>query len=310
MKNHDETINSVFERINEYKADKKRQKKDIIRTVAALCCFCLIAVTALGIWQSGVFKPNSPAVVGNDKSTDQTSNTGNESIPDTPDRTVIWDNVGEGPGDEGYIEWNGKDVYCSLYSVLTNEENSDSLIAISVTFVLDYQFVYKGRTLAEYSADAYNEGVLIEKLYELIKLGDSLKYGEVLYTTGTPDGEKWYKEYYDSEVEYFSQEILAKYIVNGEFLKELVESDIADLNQHQPCANAYNEARDAYCTSVINTAVEHLTERNISYERRNEYGLVFFATADEFASLSIDNALSYRLARPDGIVYDDEDTEE
>lgn len=108
----------------------------------------------------------------------------------------------------------------------------------------------------------------------------------------------------------YRQEILAKYIVNGEFLKELVESDIADLSQHQPCVNAYNEARDAYYDSVINTAIEYLTERNISYERRNEYGLVFFATADEFASLSIDNVLSYRLARPDGIVYDDEDTEE
>lgn len=52
MKNYDETINSVFERINEYEVEKKRNKRTITRTVVSLCLLC--SITLIGIWQSGL----------------------------------------------------------------------------------------------------------------------------------------------------------------------------------------------------------------------------------------------------------------
>lgn len=63
MKNYDETINSVFERINEYEVEKKHKRKIITRTVTSLCCFCLVALLGIGVWQSDLFKPMPPTVL-------------------------------------------------------------------------------------------------------------------------------------------------------------------------------------------------------------------------------------------------------
>lgn len=63
MKNYDETINSVFERINEYEVEKKHKRKIITRTVTSLCCFCLVALLGIGVWQSDLFKSMPPTVV-------------------------------------------------------------------------------------------------------------------------------------------------------------------------------------------------------------------------------------------------------
>ena len=74
---------------------------------------------------------------------------------------------------------------------------------------------------------AVSNAQLYDKLGQLLKQGDSLKYGEALYTTGTPDGEKWTKDFYEQRVDFYSEEFLAKYIVNGEFLRDKVVSDMA-----------------------------------------------------------------------------------
>ena len=54
MKNHDETINSVFNRIGEYEVAQKRKRKAITRTVTLLCCVCLVALMVFGVWESGM----------------------------------------------------------------------------------------------------------------------------------------------------------------------------------------------------------------------------------------------------------------
>lgn len=61
MKSYDETINSVFERINEYKIEKKRRKRAAVRITASACSFFAVALIGIGIWQSGLLKPHSPA---------------------------------------------------------------------------------------------------------------------------------------------------------------------------------------------------------------------------------------------------------
>lgn len=63
MKNYDETINSVFERINEYEIEKKRKRKTVTKTVISLCCVCLVALLGIGVWQSDLFKPMPPTVL-------------------------------------------------------------------------------------------------------------------------------------------------------------------------------------------------------------------------------------------------------
>lgn len=76
---------------------------------------------------------------------------------------------------------------------------------------------------------AVSNAQLYDKLGQLLKQGDSLKYGEALYTTGTTDGEKWTKDFYEQRVDFYGEEFLAKYIVNGEFLRDKVVSDMAEI---------------------------------------------------------------------------------
>jgi hypothetical protein len=99
-----------------------------------------------------------------------------------------------------------------------------------------------------------SDAQLYDKLGQLLKQGDYLKYGEALYTTGTPDGEKWTKEFYEQRVEFFGEDLLSKYIVDGEFLRKSVESDMNGL-----LIKTANEL-DKY-VDVIN---EFLTEKSIA----------------------------------------------
>lgn len=55
MKNYVEMTESIIKRSNEYEAAQKRKKRIITRTVASLCCFSLVVMLGVGIWQSGIF---------------------------------------------------------------------------------------------------------------------------------------------------------------------------------------------------------------------------------------------------------------
>lgn len=61
MKSYDETINTVFDRISEYKTAQKRKKKIITRTVVPACSVVLAAAIGIGVWQSDIFK-SKPSV--------------------------------------------------------------------------------------------------------------------------------------------------------------------------------------------------------------------------------------------------------
>lgn len=304
MKNYDETINSVFERINEYEVEKKRKRKVITRTGTSLCCFCLVALLGIGVWQCGLFKTPPPTILDGDNSmlqgtdkTDEANSNINESAGITPDAPVIWGIANSESQDMGLSTWNGKTITVSLYDVLSDKNNKNSLIAIGVAFELDDKFVYNGKSIAEYNAEADNEHLYYNKLGELLKTGDTLKYGEALYKTGTPTGEKWAKQLYDETVERIGKDVLAKYIVDGEFLKEKLESDIDEYDlERRSYRVAYEVACEAYYQFVIDAAIEQLENQNIYCERRNGTDLVIYATADELFSLKIDNVLFYGLA--------------
>lgn len=61
MKSYDETINTVFDRISEYKTAQKRKKKIITRTVVPACSVVLAAAIGICVWQSDIFK-SKPSV--------------------------------------------------------------------------------------------------------------------------------------------------------------------------------------------------------------------------------------------------------
>ena len=59
MKNYDETISTVFDRIGQYHKHQKRKKEIVVRTVTPLCCLCAIAVIGFAIWGHGK-TPDTP----------------------------------------------------------------------------------------------------------------------------------------------------------------------------------------------------------------------------------------------------------
>ena len=142
---------------------------------------------------------------------------------------------------------------------------------------------------------AVSNAQLYDKLGQLLKQGDSLKYGEALYTTGTPDGEKWTKDFYEQRVDFYGEEFLAKYIVNGEFLRDAVEADIADFSTEPHTALA--EAIKAYKKAMIQEAIEQLKKQNIKYDYSEaSENLIINVTAEEFKDLFLENISCYYIA--------------
>lgn len=58
MKNYDETINSVFSRIEEYNALQKKKKQNVIKFTTTLSCVCLAVIVGAVIWKSN--QPDTP----------------------------------------------------------------------------------------------------------------------------------------------------------------------------------------------------------------------------------------------------------
>ncbi len=193
--------------------------------------------------------------------------------------------------DSAFIKWNGKIVSSELYDLL--QKSGNNITAVTPMFRLNEDFIYKGRAMKDYLVDDENDFKKKLKLEQIIKMGDSLKYGEALYTTGTPDGERWVKAFYDDRVEYFGEDFLDTYIVDGEFLRDKAEADLADLMTHY--RTAYREARDAYYVEAPKIAAAQLEEQGIWYEFNDRSELVIYVTADELAELSMDNIAEYTL---------------
>ena len=151
MKNYDETINSVFNRMKEYELEKRKRGKFISKAIASTCCILLVALLGGGVWQSNLFKTTPPAIFDDGNTSQQDTQTGDEPssnssevVDVTPDAPIIWGNVDSDIQDAGYIEWNGKTITLPLYEVLSSEKTENSLIAIAIGFEVDDKFVYNG----------------------------------------------------------------------------------------------------------------------------------------------------------------------
>ena len=287
MKNYDETISAVFKRIDEFEKVKSHRRKVAFKTLIPLTCLCLATIIGVFVWQTQTVKPSNTPQSSANSSDKSTLN----RIPDGP---IIWDTTDGSVDSMGYTRLNEKRITLSLNDVLRDQNNKNSLIAIGVDFELDKTFVYNSKSLTEYEADADAERLESDKLGILLKFGDELKYGEDLYKVGTPDGYKWAKELYESVVEQIGKDLLDKYIVNGEFLKEKLNTDIESQEQNTPCKTAYETACEAFYQHAIDHAIKHLEQQSINYARRE--GLIIFVTADEFESLTLENVLFYGLA--------------
>ncbi len=61
MKNYNEMANDVLRRIGEHENDQRNRRKVMKKVIIPICCFCLVALLGIGLWQ-GDFFGNTPSV--------------------------------------------------------------------------------------------------------------------------------------------------------------------------------------------------------------------------------------------------------
>ncbi len=206
---------------------------------------------------------------------------------DAQNTPIVWGSAST-CGDVALIDFCGKTVRAPLYDALSDNSCSADKFAIGVVFMRsnDADFVYNGKTLAQYDAEYEAELALREKLEKLIKDGDALKYGEDLYKTGTPDGVKWAQSYYESTIRYYGKDLLAEYIVDGVFLREKVERALDDLKTEGKASALLDEACDAYELEKAVLMYKSLSQNNVPCEMVGKT-LFFYATAEQFLDLRL-----------------------
>lgn len=282
MKNSEEMVNSLLKRREQYIAEHNQKRKIIMKITTAVFSLCLVAFIGYGVWQSGILKSAL------DQQNEVVKDLNKEGTP-KPDKTdvalldknmIIWaknDTVSE----EGFTEWKNKNISYRLMDALeSGEENS--IYAILARPVIDNTFEYQGKSIEEYY---FEMSELPEILSQLLKEGDSLKYEEALYETGTPDGEKWTKQFYEERIEYYGKEILEKYIVDGQFLRKELENDLAVSMNKEEAKIAYNKAVEAYLTNLT----ESLPGSFLPEVHTKTNSIIIYLTKDEFDSFTVDN---------------------
>lgn len=188
-------------------------------------------------------------------------------------------------------KWHGKNISYNLYEALITENTDTIPVSVTLSGLGIDDYIYKGRTIHEYNIDLVSNDD-IAKLEQLLEQGDMIKYGEVLYTTGTPDGTGWTKSYYDQRVEFYGDELLSKYIVDGEFLKEQLQSDLKELKA--PYQAALDEAIDAFYQTRIEETINRLDAQGIQAEKiAGTHDMLVYVTVSDFNALSLETAASY-----------------
>lgn len=229
------------------------------------------------------------------------------------DPRIIWGERADFECGEG--EWNGKTIGTDLSHRLYYDTDPDSIYAVKVQARILYdfyryyndengkdekdkfndEFTYKGKNLAWYDAEFEKEQELPDRLYNLLLVGDALKLGEQSYAPGGVKG--WTKEFYDSTVSSIGQELIDKYIVDGEFLREKLEYD---MSQPQPYSarKEYFAAVEACEKETLDKVEESLKSENIQYERINVvYNQPIAKYNDSSSHNSEDEEYYYKLER-------------
>lgn len=310
MKTCDEMVNSLLKRKEQFLSEQKKKRRTAAKITAAGGCCALVIGT--GIRNSGMMLeketiiPDSSSSINSELAQDDPVK--ENSIPQAPDySSVIWAEGGfDGDSvdtvESATSELNGKQIYHSLLEAFDKYgDNSVFAIAAYSYVYYDDNFVYNGKTLARYEAEERAAWDKYELRYQLMKFGDSLKYGEALYMTSTPDGERWAKEYYDEIFSMFGQELISEYIVDGEFLEDKLTEDISESeNEYMAVRETYEQGRIACNKYIYETGAEQINANGIycetKYSSDSPYLLIIFATKDEFETLSFDKMHNWGFA--------------
>ena len=285
MKTCDEMVNSLLERRAQYVSAQKKKKKVLVSTIAS---FCVVAVVGVAVWKMPSVTEQPPVAP------DDQQNSTTQTTPITkPTYNILWKEAEEdmSTGEIAVDTQMGKTIEWGLKKALENLPQNTKVAVAAYPYMTDPNFVWNGKSLKEYS-DAFDaERSMLNKLGSLAKMGNMLKYGEALLT-GTPDGEKWSKELYEETIAYYGEELLSKYIVNGEFLKDQLEADIEIMSGEGSAYYAYESACAAYNAYALDEAEKQLAAHSIDYDASNSADsgcIIMFVDAEQFSAFTMES---------------------
>lgn len=285
MKTCDEMVNSLLERRAQYVSAQKKKKKVLVSTIAS---FCVVAVVGVAVWKMPSVTEQPPVAP------DDQQNSTTQTTPITkPTYNILWKEAEEdmSTGEIAVDTQMGKTIEWGLKKALENLPQNTKVAVAAYPYMTDPNFVWNGKSLKECS-DAFDaERSMLNKLGSLAKMGNMLKYGEALLT-GTPDGEKWSKELYEETIAYYGEELLSKYIVNGEFLKDQLEADIEIMSGEGSAYYAYESACAAYNAYALDEAEKQLAAHSIDYDASNSADsgcIIMFVDAEQFSAFTMES---------------------
>lgn len=323
MKTCEEMVNSLLKRREQFLIEQKQKRKRTAAAIAVSGGYCaLAAVIGIGIRHS-VISGKNQVVIPNDPSVMIENSSALNSEPEkiTPPELdlslVIW--AGSDADDEETVRglivdmvedafdgFNGKTITKTLSGAF-KEHDEDSVFAVAVFYFPyeDKDFVYKGKTLAEYDEEIFEKWARATDLGYIGRNAEYLKYGREYYLTNTVwiDGTPWTLLEYDHAVSIVGEEFISKYFVDGEFLEDEF-SRVREAAREEWLAfeDAYEEAHNAWKNLQLEKETERLKALGINCKLRNSTdSFIIFVTKDELAELTFDESAHwvFGLARED-----------
>ena len=194
MKTTDEMVESLFDRREQFKIERRKKATRIVSVIA-------IALGASALLGVGIRQMNQVEKAPSEVTTAaETAEVAKPRQDETP--AVVWaENSAENV--EMLDELEGKLVTARLSKALA--EDGGAVFAILARPAVDYDYMYDGKTLAAYFTAMCDERNLPERLAQRNQEGDDLKLGAALYEIGTPEGVKWAKSFYEERVAYYGK---------------------------------------------------------------------------------------------------------
>lgn len=255
-----------------------------------------LLVVGLIFWIPKLKDPLSPDVEPQDS-----TESGADGIKDiTKVDGVIWSGEGgiisdESMSSDDYAEVYGWKVSGELWEVLQEAQDGD-IIAVLVSRMYSNSFAHNGKTAAEIRERRDELRQLQNKLLNFEKEGEWLKYGELLYTTGAPDGEKWAKSLYDERVEYYGADFLSEYIIDREVATDKMKKAYDDASSELGrLSSELTALYKTYRSSYADEDAKRFTEAGVHTRTNNGY-VVIFIENDTLASLDITDKDAYVLS--------------
>ena len=307
MKTCDEMVNSLLKRREQFILEQSQRRKTVVKIASAGGSCALAGIIGVGILSSGITRKketvisDNSSVISGTSSSESSEFSNEDSAPQAPDfSSVIWaepgvdDKINFVASEVGaFDEFNGKVITRTL-SETFSEHSDDSVFAVAVFYFpyeenIDKDFVYNGKKLAQYDEESLAKWQRSMDLFLIRNNAEYLINGEEYYQTNI-----WTKYDYDNAISLLGerQELVSEYFVDGEFLKDKLyqDIDIASEEYHASYAT-YNEAYNAWKTSMLERETERLGALGINCELRNSPdSFIAFVTKDKFAALAFDDS--------------------